>query len=70
LNINAFLLVYNVLDIKNEYNVNAGTGRANLDIFTSLGGRIIGLNSLEQYLNDPSSFSAPREVRLGASVEF
>ena len=70
LNVNAFLLVYNVLDIKNEYNVNAGTGRANLDIFTSLGGRIIGLNTLEQYLNDPSSFSAPREVRLGASVEF
>jgi outer membrane receptor protein involved in Fe transport len=68
--VNAFLLVYNVLDIKNEYNVNAGTGRANLDIFTSLGGRIIGLNTLEQYLNDPSSFSSPREVRLGASVEF
>jgi hypothetical protein len=68
--VNAFLLVYNVLDIKNEYNVNAGTGRANLDIFTSLGGQIIGRNTLEQYLNDPSSFSAPREVRLGASVEF
>jgi outer membrane receptor protein involved in Fe transport len=70
LNVNAFLLVYNLLDIKNEYNVNAGTGRANLDIFTSLGGRIIGLNTVDQYLNDPTSFSAPREVRLGASVEF
>lgn len=68
--LNTFLWVYNVLDIKNEYNVNAGTGRANLDIFTSLGGRIIGLNTVDQYLNDPSSFSAPREVRLGASVEF
>jgi outer membrane receptor protein involved in Fe transport len=70
LNVNAFLLVYNLLDIKNEYNVNGGTGRANLDIFTSLGGRIIGLNTVDQYLNDPTSFSAPREVRLGASVEF
>jgi outer membrane receptor protein involved in Fe transport len=70
LNINAFLWVYNLLDIKNEYNVNGGTGRANLDIFTSLGGRIIGLNTVDQYLNDPTSFSAPREVRLGLSVEF
>jgi outer membrane receptor protein involved in Fe transport len=69
-NINAFLWVYNLLDIKNEVNVNASTGRANLDIFTSLGGTILGLNTLEQYLNDPTSFSAPREVRLGLSVEF
>ncbi len=69
-NLNAFLWVYNLLDIKNEINVNAGTGRANLDIFTALGGRIIGLNTLAQYLNDPSSFSAPREVRLGLSLEF
>jgi len=69
-NLNAFLWVYNLLDIKNEVNVNAGTGRANLDIFTSLGGRIIGLNTLQQYLNDPTSFSAPREVRFGLSLEF
>ncbi len=69
-NVNAFLWVYNLLDTRNELNVNASTGRANLDIFTYLGGRIIGLNTLEQYLNDPTSFSAPREVRLGLSLEF
>ena len=69
-NLNAFLWVYNVLDTKNEFNVNPGTGRANLDIFTSLGGQIIGLNTLEQYLNNPTSFSAPREVRFGLSLEF
>ena len=34
LNLNAFMLVYNLLDIKNELNVNASTGRANLDIYT------------------------------------
>jgi hypothetical protein len=54
----------------NELNVNASTGRANLDIFTSLGGEIIGLNTVDQYLNDPTSYSAPREVRLGLSLEF
>jgi len=69
-NLNAFLWVYNLLDIKNEVNVNSSSGRANLDIFTSLGGRIIGLNTIEQYLNDPTSFSSPREVRLGLSLEF
>jgi len=70
LNVNVFLWVYNLLDVKNEVNVNSTTGRANLDIFTSLGGRIIGLNTVDQYLNDPTSFSAPREVRLGLSLEF
>ncbi len=70
LNINAFLLVYNLFDIKNELNVNASTGRANLDIYTYLGGTIHGLNTVDQYLNDPTSFSAPREVRLGLSLEF
>jgi outer membrane receptor protein involved in Fe transport len=69
-NVNAFLWVYNLLDTKNEVNVNSGSGRANIDLFTSLGGRIIGLNTLEQYLNDPTSYSSPREVRLGLSLEF
>jgi outer membrane receptor protein involved in Fe transport len=69
-NLNAFLWVYNIFDIKNEVNVNSTSGRANIDIFTSLGGRIIGLNSLEQYLNDPTSFSSPREVRFGLSLDF
>jgi hypothetical protein len=70
ININTFLWITNVFDTMNELNVNASTGRANLDIFTSLGGEIIGLNTVDQYLNDPTSYSAPREVRLGLSLEF
>jgi hypothetical protein len=62
--------VYNLLDLKNELNVNGSSGRANIDIFTDLGGALTGLNTLEQYLNDPTSFSAPREVRFGLSLEF
>jgi outer membrane receptor protein involved in Fe transport len=69
-NLNTFLWVYNLFDIKNELNVNATSGRANIDILTSFGGRIIGLNTVDQYLNDPTSFSSPREVRLGLSLEF
>ena len=68
--INTFLWISNLFDTMNEFNVNASTGRANLDIFTSLGGEIIGLNTVDQYLNDPTSYSAPREVRLGLSLEF
>jgi len=72
LNLNLFLLVYNVLDIKNEVNVNAYTGRANdipiQDINAS--GTIIGLNTLAQFINDPSSFSPPRSLRIGVSLDF
>ena len=72
LNANLFALVYNLLDIKNEYNVNAETGRANdylqQDIETA--GTLIGLNTLQQYINDPSSYSAPRSVRIGCSLDF
>lgn len=70
--LNLFLLVYNLLDIKNEYNVNAYTGRANdlpVQDITSAG-TIIGLNTLQQYVNDPSSYSAPRSLRIGCSLDF
>ncbi len=70
--LNLFLLVYNLLDIKNEVNVNSATGRAN-DLLTQdikTAGTIIGLNTLQQYLNDPSSYSAPRQVRIGLSIGF
>lgn len=72
LNLNAFLWVSNVLDIKNELNVNGTTGRANIDLYARppFAGTIVGLNTIDQYVNDPTSFSAPREVRLGFSLEF
>ncbi len=70
LDINAFLLVYNLLDIKNEVNVNSSSGRANIDLYTYLAGTLYGLNTIQQYLNDPTSFSAPRQVRIGLQVGF
>ncbi len=69
-NLTVFALVYNLLDRKNENNVNPTSGRANIDLFTYLSGPIIGLNTLEEYLNNPDSFSAPRQVRLGLTAEF
>ncbi len=70
INLNAFLLVYNLLDIKNEVNVNSASGRANIDLYTNLAGTLYALNTIQQYLNDPTSFSAPRQVRIGFTVGF
>ena len=65
LEIKTFLLIYNVLDIKNEYGVYGTTGRANADLNTKYAGDVIGLNTIEQYINNPSMYSSPREIRLG-----
>ncbi len=70
MNFTIFALVYNVLDIKNEYSVNAASGRANVDPYTYLAGPIYGFNTIDQYVNNPASFSAPRSVRLGATIDF
>ncbi|MDD8016836.1 MAG: TonB-dependent receptor [Bacteroidota bacterium] len=67
---NVFLLVYNVLDIKNEINVNDASGRANVDLYTYESGPIYGLNSLQEYLNNPTSFSVPRNARFGINLNF
>ncbi|MFA5834087.1 MAG: TonB-dependent receptor [Bacteroidota bacterium] len=67
---NIFVLVYNLLDIKNEYNVDAASGRANRNIFLEEAGPIIGLNTMQQWLNNPTSFSTPRNVRVGVNLDF
>jgi outer membrane receptor protein involved in Fe transport len=72
LELNLYALIYNLLDIKNEENVNAATGRANDLLVQDINsaGNIIGLNTLQQYLNDPTSYSAPRQIRIGLGVGF
>ena len=67
---NIFMLVYNLLDIKNEYNVDAASGRANRNIFLEEAGPIYGLNTMQEWLNNPTSFSSPRNVRVGVNLDF
>ena len=67
---NTFLLVYNLLDIKNEYSVYGSTGRATADLNTQFAGPIIGLNTLQQYINNPSMYSSPRRISIGFNVGF
>ncbi len=68
--INTFLLVYNLLDIKNENGVYATTGRANVDLNAQYNGDIIGINTLDEYINNPAMYSTPREIRLGFGFGF
>jgi hypothetical protein len=67
---NTFLLVYNLFDIKNEYGVNASTGRAGVDLNTKFAGPIIGMNTIEEYLKNPEDYSAPRRISIGFNVNF
>jgi len=42
----------------------------NVNLFTNEAGSIYGLNTLQEYLNDPTSFSSPRNVRFGVNLDF
>jgi outer membrane receptor protein involved in Fe transport len=64
-NLMAFALIYNVLDIKNEYGVYSSTGRATVDLNTKDAGDIYGLNTIDEYIKNPGMYSTPREIRLG-----
>ncbi|HEX7356923.1 MAG TPA: TonB-dependent receptor [Ignavibacteriaceae bacterium] len=70
--INTYLMVYNLFDIKNEFGVYSTTGRANVDLNTQYYKQsdIIGLNTIEQYVNNPGMYSSPREIRLGLGFGF
>lgn len=65
-----FALVYNLFDAKNEVGVDAASGRANIDLYTYLAGRVIGLNTIQDYVNNPANIASPRQVRIGVSLDF
>ncbi len=70
--INTYLMIYNLLDIKNEFGVYSTTGRANVDLNTQYyrDSDIIGLNTIQQYVTNPAMYSTPREIRLGLGFGF
>lgn len=70
LHFHAFLLVYNVFDIRNETAVYSTTGRANSDLNVKYAGEVYGLNTIEEYIKNPGMYSAPRQIRVGLSLGF
>jgi hypothetical protein len=74
-----FVKVFNLFDTLNERFVYDDTGRATYTLESTKGGpqetnrlsqRIPGLKSADEYFVRPNYYSAPREVRLGLSLEF
>ncbi len=70
INWRARLLVYNLFDIQNEVGVYSTTGRATTDLNVKYAGDINGLNTIDQFINNPGMYSSPREIKLGLSLVF
>jgi hypothetical protein len=66
----ATLTVLNLLDTKNEDNVYTDTGRAGYSQDRLRAIEATGLNTLDEYYNNPSYYSRPRMVRVGVRYEF
>ena len=79
LRLTAFLKVYNLFDTLNEVYVYDDTGRATYTLVADQGtaqatdklaATIPGVHPASEWFVDPSYYSAPREVRVGATLEF
>lgn len=77
--ITVFLKVYNLFDVLNERLIYTDTGRATYTLLSSQGSaqatdkiakEIPGVHAAEEYFVQPQFYMPPREVRLGASLEF
>ena len=66
-----FLKIYNLFDTANELEVFTDTGRAGYTLeLTRARQQPRGVNTLKEFFTRPDYYSAPRQVVLGASVEF
>jgi outer membrane receptor protein involved in Fe transport len=74
-----FLKVFNLFDTKNERYVYDDTGRATYSLEETRGGPEAtneisklypAIKSATEYFNRPDYYSAPREVRLGLTIEY
>jgi len=69
--LSVFLKAYNVFDIANEPNVYTDTGRAGYTLaLTQQQPLVRGVNTLDEYYANPSFYSSPRQLLLGATVTF
>lgn len=77
--VTVFLKVFNLFDTQNERFVYNDTGRAIYSLEETKGGpqatnqisqKYPGIKSATEYFNRPNYYSAPREVRIGFTLEF
>ncbi|MEE2765009.1 MAG: TonB-dependent receptor [Candidatus Neomarinimicrobiota bacterium] len=68
--VSAHINIYNLFDVRNELTVYDDTGRATYSLLPTYTPQFSGpqLNSLDQYLVQPSYYSMPRQIKVGVSV--
>jgi hypothetical protein len=64
------LTVLNLLDTENEDNVYSDTGRAGYSQDELRATPVAGINTLDEVYINPSYYSRPRMVKIGARIEF
>ena len=70
-NFSVFAKIYNLFDIANELDVFTDTGRAGYTLeLTRDQSRPHGINNLQQFFTRPDFYSAPRQILIGASMNF
>jgi outer membrane receptor for ferrienterochelin and colicin len=73
LNLTAFLRVFNVLDIRNEFGVYDDTGRSWTTLYETQAlatNPNQHVNTLDQWFHNPTQYSEPRRIELGLTMEF
>jgi hypothetical protein len=70
-NFSIFLKVFNLFDAANELEVFSDSGRAGTTLeLTRAQEQPRGVNTLSEFFIRPDFYSAPRQIVLGASLEF
>jgi len=70
-NLSVFLKIYNLFDTANEDNVFTDTGRAGYTLQeTQQQAAPRGVNTLTQFYTRPDYYSTPRQIILGAQIDF
>jgi outer membrane receptor protein involved in Fe transport len=68
--LSTFFFIYNIFDRLNEVNVYGSSGRAAVDYNTKFAGDVIGLHTIDAYVNNPTFYSEPRQIRLGLRITY
>jgi len=69
--VSIFLKIYNLFDTANELDVFGDTGRAGYTLeLTRAQEAPRGVNTLQEYFTRPDFYSAPRQIILGATLDF
>jgi hypothetical protein len=70
-NLSVFAKIYNLFDTANEIDVFTDTGRAGYTLEeTRPQAAPRGVNTIQQFFTRPDFYSAPRQILIGASVDF